>query len=59
MPEDLLKSSRDRNRRPGRYQSALSETIPGRFKAEFARRNEPERKVEDLELAAVERIDLL
>jgi hypothetical protein len=58
MPEDLLKSSQDR-RRAGRYQSALAEAIPGRYKAALVRRNEPERKVEDLEIAAVERIDFL
>jgi hypothetical protein len=59
MPTSFLKSSRDRNRRAGRYQSALAETILGRYKAEFVRRNEPERMVEDLELAAMERIVFL
>ena len=55
MPKGLLKCGRE-HRRAGRYQSALAETILGRYKAEFVRRNEPERKVEHLELAAVERI---
>ena len=59
MSKDLLKSSQDRNRRAGCYQSALAETILARNKAEFVRRNEPERKVEHLELAAMERIDFL
>ena len=59
MPKDSLKSSQDRNRRAGRYQSALAETILARYKAEFVRRNEPERMVEDLELAAMERIAFL
>jgi hypothetical protein len=54
MPKDLLNSSQDRNRRAGRYQSALAETILARYKAEFVRRDEPEKKVEDLELAAME-----